>query len=103
MEFRFKRPPAEVLISHTFKDDLIEEFKAKGPAEGRMAEAVARAWAEKIAREGAEFLLSLLARRDLTVPAGLRERVLSCTDLEQLGAWIEKAGVAGSIEDVFPD
>ena len=54
-------------------------------------------------RKGPEFLLSLLARRDLTVPAGLREGVLSCVDLEQLGAWIEKAGIAGSIVDVFPD
>jgi hypothetical protein len=56
----------------------------------------------KIAREAAEFLLEVLARRDLTVPAQLRERVLSDVDLEQLGAWLEMTAVSNSLEDVIP-
>ncbi|MGH3398834.1 MAG: hypothetical protein ACRDPO_29530 [Streptosporangiaceae bacterium] len=106
MEFRFKRPPAEALKSLTFKNDDIERIKAEGRFETfdeGQARAFVKAWDEKIAKEAAEFLLQLLARRDLTVPASLRERVLSCVDLEQLGTWIEMAGIAASVEDVFPD
>lgn len=105
MEFRFERPPAEVLKSRTFSDELIERAKAEGGEafdEGR-ARAFAELWAKGIAEGAAVLLLRLLARGDLTVSAQLRERVLSCTDLDQLGGWIEKAGIANSIEDVFPD
>lgn len=99
MEYRFKSSPAEELKRHMLMDDFIEGR----PGEARAAEVVARVWNEGIAKQGAEFLLSLLARRELTVPALLRERALSCVDPDQLGAWIEKAAIADSVEDVFAD
>jgi hypothetical protein len=102
MEYGWKRPPVDALMDHALKDDFIEAVKAKGGTAWR-AEIVARVWNEGIAKQGAEFLLSLLARRELTVPAEARERILSCVDLEQLGVWIEKAATGSSAEDIFTD
>jgi hypothetical protein len=80
------RADLEVLMTLTFKDEFIDRIKAEGKAEGQ-----------------AEFLLRALTVRGLQVPARLRERVLSCTDLGQLEAWADKAVTATSLEDVFPD
>jgi hypothetical protein len=103
MEYRFKSSPAEELKRHGLKIDIFEGIEAKGPDEVRAAELIVRVWNEGIAKDAAEFLLSLLARRELTVTTSLRERALSCVDFDQLGAWIEKAGIADSAEDVFAD
>jgi hypothetical protein len=84
------RADLEVLMTLTFKDEFIERIKAEGIAKGK-------------AEGQAEFLLRALTVRGLQVPARLRERVLSCTDLGQLEAWADKAVTATSLEDVFPD
>jgi hypothetical protein len=101
MDFGWKSSPLEALMSLTIRGDPLERMKAKEAAEGQ-AERIAEVWAEGIAEKAAEFLLWVLARRGLTVPAQLRERVLSCVDLEQLGVWLEKSASANSVEDVFP-
>ena len=49
------------------------------------------------------MLLRLLAVQGLKVPAPVRDRVLSCTDLGQLEAWADKAMTASTLKDVFPD
>jgi hypothetical protein len=68
-----------------FKDDFIDRIKAEGRAEGRAA-----------------MLLRLLAEaRGFEVPERVRERVLGCTDLEQMCAWADLAVTAASLEDVF--
>ena len=85
MDFGWKSSPLEALMSLTIRGDPLERMKAKEAAEGQ-AERIAEVWAEGIAEKAAEFLLWVLARRGLTVPAQLRERVLSCVDLEQLGS-----------------
>jgi predicted transposase YdaD len=82
----------------TFKDDFIDRIKAEGRAEGR-----AEGTAEGRAEAGAEWVLRMLTGRGVEVPAELRERVLSCTDFEQISAWFDKASTATSIKDVFPD
>jgi hypothetical protein len=80
------RDALEALMTLTFKDEFIDRIKAEGKAEGIAA-----------------MLLRVLTARGLEVPARLRERVLSCTDLAQLEAWADKAATATSVEDVFPD
>jgi hypothetical protein len=50
----------------------------------------------------AEMLLRILAARGLEVPASVRERVLSCTDLSQLDAWGDSAVTATTLDEVFP-
>jgi hypothetical protein len=102
VDFRWKSSPLEELMSHTIRGDFLERLKAGEAAEGQ-AERIAAIWAEGIAKDAAEFLLELLARRGLTAPAQLRERVLSCVDLEQLGTWLERTATARSLEEVFPD
>lgn len=52
--------------------------------------------------EGAtQALLVVLEARGLTVTEEARERVTSCTDLDQLKAWTTKAVTAESIDEVF--
>ncbi|MGH3404210.1 MAG: hypothetical protein ACRDRJ_17155 [Streptosporangiaceae bacterium] len=95
--------PAELREPHV-QGRLLERIKAEGRFEAfdeGQAKAFIEARAEGIAKEAAEFLLQLLARRRLAIPAPLRERMLSCVDLKQLGAWLEKAAIASSAEDVF--
>jgi hypothetical protein len=74
----------------TFKDDFIDRIKAEGRAEAK-------------AQVRAEWVLRILTGRGVEVPAELRERVLSCTDFEQILAWFDKAATATSIKEVFPD
>lgn len=88
------RADLEVLMTTTFKDEFIERYKAEGRAEGK---------AEGKAESTAAILLRLLAARGLKVPAPVRDRVLSCTDLSQLDAWVDKAMTASTLADVFPD
>lgn len=80
------RSDLEVLMATAFKDEFIDRIKAEGRAEGIAA-----------------TLLRLLAARGLEVPAPVRDRVLSCTDLGQLEEWVDKASAASSIEDIFSD
>ena len=84
------RPALEALMTTTFKDEFIDRIKAEGKAEGK-------------AESTAAMLLRLLAVQGLKVPAPVRDRVLSCTDLGQLEAWADKAMTASTLRDVFPD
>jgi predicted transposase YdaD len=75
-----------------FKDDFIDRIKEKGKAEGK----------EEGKAEGkAEMLLHILAARGFEVPERVRERVLGCTDPQQIYAWTDIAVTAASLEDVF--
>ena len=84
------RPGLEALMSTTFKDEFIDRIKAEGKAEGKTESTAA-------------MLLRLLAVQGLRVPASVRDRVLSCSDLSQLEAWADKAMTASTLEDVCPD
>ncbi|MGH3398835.1 MAG: hypothetical protein ACRDPO_29535 [Streptosporangiaceae bacterium] len=84
------RGDLEALMTTTFKDEFIDRIKAEGKAEGK-------------AESTAAILLRLLATRGVKVPAPVRDRVLSCTDLSQLDAWVVRAMTASTLEDVFPD
>ena len=86
------RAALEALMTTVFKDDFVERYKAEGRAEG---EARGRAEGE------AGMLLRVLAARGFDVPGQVRERVLSCTDLEQLESWGDRAVIAASVDDVF--
>lgn len=83
------RTALEALMTLTFKDEFIDRIKAEGIAEGTESTAA--------------MLLRLLAARGLKVPAPMRDRVLSCTDLGQLEAWADKAMAASTLKDVFPE
>lgn len=53
------------------------------------------------ARGRAAMVLRILTARGLPIPAHVRERITTCTDLDQLEAWGEKAITARDAGDLF--
>jgi hypothetical protein len=46
-------------------------------------------------------LLKLLQLKGFALTDAARERVLGCTDLAQLDAWVERVLAAGSLQEVL--
>jgi hypothetical protein len=74
------------LISYKseFRREGIEEGRAEGRAKGR-----------------AEDILRILDKRGIAVDDASRERVLSCSDLDTLGDWLDLALTATQVSDLF--
>ncbi|MCX4242500.1 hypothetical protein [Paraliomyxa miuraensis] len=68
----------------TPRSDWGKEHFAKGKAAGRASD-----------------ILELLDIRGLPPDPKLRERILTCTDLEQLGRWFRRAATARSLDDLL--
>ncbi|WP_245681874.1 hypothetical protein [Actinomadura kijaniata] len=49
----------------------------------------------------AEALLTFLEARGVEIPHDARERILSCTDLDQLNTWLRRAVAATSAAELF--
>jgi len=64
-----------------------------------------RAWAkgeaEGEAKGEAKALLRVLAARDIKVDETDRDRILTCTDTATLDAWLDRAIVATTVEEIF--
>jgi len=52
-------------------------------------------------RAKADAVLAVLDARGLDVPDAVRERVLGCTDLPQLDAWLGRAATVQRAEDIL--
>jgi len=75
-----------------FRDEWVDRFIAECKAEAkRRAEAEGRA----------RGILIVLAARGVDVPPKVREQVQSCTDIDQLNIWIDRAATATSLDEVF--
>ncbi|MBL7500120.1 hypothetical protein I6A84_06835 [Frankia sp. CNm7] len=61
----------------------------------------ARLRAEGLAKGEGRSLLTVLETRRVAVPAAAREQILSCTDLDQLDAWLRRAVTATTIDEVL--
>jgi hypothetical protein len=48
-----------------------------------------------------KMILTVLAARGIEAPAEIRDKLLGCTDIEQLNAWGRRAATAESIDEVF--
>ena len=69
---------------------LIEKGRVEGRVEG--------------GAEGRSYaVLAVLAARGILVPEALRARILSCTDIATLDAWIARAVTAGSAADIVSE
>ncbi|MBG0853142.1 hypothetical protein I2W78_15105 [Streptomyces spinoverrucosus] len=68
------------------------EGKAEGVAEGE---------AKGVARGEARGVLRVLEVRGLQVSDEVRERITSCTDLDRLNDWLDRAGTVEKVEDLF--
>ncbi|MFF9506094.1 hypothetical protein ACF1BU_01650 [Streptomyces sp. NPDC014724] len=73
--------------SETFQR-LRSEARAMGRAEGR-------------AEARAEDILRILSKRGIEVSEQVRERVVSCSDLDVLGEWFDRSLTAEVAEDLF--
>ena len=74
------------------RQEALQEGEARGKAKGKIEGGL-------VAQ--ADALLGILAARGIRVDTHARERVRHCRDPEQLGAWLTKAAVADSPEEVF--
>jgi hypothetical protein len=61
----------------------------------------ARLMAEGKAEGEVEAILAVLKARNVEVPEFLRQRISTCTDLEQLETWISRAATATTIDELF--
>lgn len=75
-------------INYFFRHPVAEQVREEGREEGRI-------------EESAEMTLSILEWRGIPVPDAVRERVLACTDHEQLKLWAQRAVHATNAEDLF--
>ena len=83
----------EELMSAWFEEHF-EQGRQKGMDEGL---------SKGVAKGRAEAVLQLLAVRGVLVDSKSRQRILSCSDLETLGLWLERAVTATRISDVLED
>jgi hypothetical protein len=81
---------------------LPETYQFRGPSYLK-GEAVgeARGEARGKARGEAEALLTILEARGLAPTEQQHERILACTDLDQLNAWVRKAISLSDVEELF--
>ncbi|MUL40619.1 hypothetical protein FZ103_05395 [Streptomonospora sp. PA3] len=81
-----------VKTSEKFENDFGRKYEELGEAKGL---------AKGLAEGKAESVLRILAKRGVAVSARARERIASCSDLDQLDAWLDRALVADSADDLF--
>lgn len=72
-------------VGSEYRSELFQRIAAEGEARGE-----------------ARAVLTVLEARGVAVPAEVRERILSCTDLAQLHQWLQRASTATSTDDVCP-
>jgi hypothetical protein len=82
----------DLMTTTPYRDAFIDRLKAEGMAEGKAA---------GMAEGQARMVLRVLSDRGLHVPVQIRDRVLSCTDPDQLEAWGDRAATARSLGEVF--
>lgn len=67
-----------------FQSDYARRLKAEGRAEGE-----------------ASAVLEVLEARGFDVPDEVRDRVMACSDLDQLKVWVRRAAVIPTIDELF--
>jgi len=80
------------LKGYEWKSDFAKKHRAEGRAEGI---------AEGVAKGRAEALVAFLRARGLEMTDAQRVRVLACNDLAVLDAWIARAALASSVDEVL--
>ncbi|MFC9909065.1 hypothetical protein [Streptomyces sp. NPDC127197] len=78
----------------------IMSFVSYYPGRGTVRET---AYLEGKAEGEAKGILSVLEVRGIPVPASVRERITTCTDLERLDAWLERSRTVAHAEDLFAE
>ena len=75
-----------------YKSDFARRYYGQGRTEGL----------EEGRAEGeARALLGFLAARGVDVPHSARERIMRCTDLDQLETWVRRAATVSTVDELF--
>ncbi|MGH3612771.1 MAG: hypothetical protein ACRDRK_09270 [Pseudonocardia sp.] len=77
--------------TYEYQSEFTERLRNEGAARG---EAKGRAEAK------ADDVLRVLRARGVEVPDDVRARIVGCTDLERLDAWLDRASTAHSVDDL---
>jgi hypothetical protein len=83
-----------------FRSVTSERIRAQGFEEG-FAEAFPAGFAERRLLARARTVLWILNRRGIGLDDDARERILRCTDRDELGLWFERALTAIGAGDLF--
>jgi hypothetical protein len=92
----------ELMAIETFP--YSSQLRSKGREEGReqgLAEGREQGLAEGITRGEAASILRVLKRRQVAVDETSRKRIRSCTDLETLGAWLDRSLDVTAVDELF--
>jgi hypothetical protein len=76
-------------VGSRYHSELFQELDARCQAKGRVA-------------GEASAVLTVLAARGVSVPEAIRDRILACTDLDQLDVWLRRAATATTDEVINP-
>jgi hypothetical protein len=74
----------EIVTTAGYRSDFARHHEARGEARGE-----------------ARTLLMILDARKVDVPDDVRERITTCTDIEQLDVWVRRAVTAEDVGDLF--
>ena len=88
------------LDKYEFQSAFAKRFLAQGRSEG-LEEGLERGLEKGRAEGEAQALLAFLDAREISVAEEQRQRILACTDLEQLSAWIRRAARVSSAAELF--
>ena len=78
--------------NYEFQSDFARKYLTKGREEGREEGEVAGQ---------AKALLAVLESRGLRISKKARTRMLACTDIGHLDAWVRRAASVASVEELF--
>jgi hypothetical protein len=93
------RLESRIMEHREYRSELFRGIFKKGQAEGKAegkAKGKAEGEAKGKAKGKAESILAVLAAREIPVSDPIRERILSCTDIDTLDVWIKRAVVAST-------
>ncbi len=83
------------IAGYEFQSEFAREYYAAGKADGE-AQGKVEGKVEGIA----QAILDFLKARQLEVPADVRERIVSCTDPDQLATWVSRAATVSDAREL---
>jgi hypothetical protein len=89
-------------VRREYHSELFRELAARHEALGEAA-GEARGEARGVARGEGRAVITVLEARGVAVPDVVRERVMACTDVDQLDTWLRRAVTANTADEVVHD
>ncbi|MFE3455441.1 hypothetical protein ACFXJ8_41660 [Nonomuraea sp. NPDC059194] len=86
--------------TNKYKSDYVRQWVAEGEAKGA-AEGEAKGEARGTAKARAKDIVLAFRTRGIDVPPEAEQRILECSDTNQLSAWFPKSITASSVEELF--